>query len=87
MTGRDDFILEFLADSGAILNKKALEINLAEIGADVSYSTIQRRLPKLEKAGLVEQVREEGAWYQITQRGEKYLSGDFDLREEPEPDE
>ena len=87
MTAGDDTILEFLHESGAILNKKALEINLDAENAGISYSTIQRRLPKLEQAGLVELVIEEGAWYRITQKGEKYLRGDDDLREEPNPDE
>jgi len=86
MTGSDDTILEFLEESGAILNKKALEINLSAQNAGISYSTIQRRLPKLEDAGLVELVKEEGAWYRISERGEAYLQGDGDLREEPEPD-
>lgn len=81
MTGRDDIILEFLADSGAAHNKKGIEINLDLENKDASYSTIQRRLPKLEEAGLVEQVREEGAWYRITEKEEKYLEGEEDLRD------
>ncbi|MBO4248398.1 winged helix-turn-helix transcriptional regulator [Halomicrobium sp. IBSBa] len=85
MTGRDDIILEFLDESGAILNKKALEINLNAEDAGISYSTIQRRLPKLKEAGLVELVIEEGTWYRITDRGQAYLQGKADLRDEPEP--
>ncbi|WP_018259317.1 winged helix-turn-helix domain-containing protein [Halomicrobium katesii] len=86
MTGRDDIILEFLDESGAILNKKALEINLNAEEAGISYSTIQRRLPKLEETGLVELVIEEGTWYRITDRGRSYLQGEADLRDESEPE-
>ena len=86
MTGTDDIILEFLAESGAAHNKKGLEINLELSGDEVSYSTIQRRLPKLEKAGLVEEVRQEGAWYIITEEGQEYLKGDLDLRDLDEPE-
>jgi len=85
MTGRDDIILEFLAESGAAHNKKGIEINLEENADRISYSTIQRRLPKLEEAGLVEQVREEGAWYQITDEGASYLEGEIDLSNMDDP--
>lgn len=85
MTGRDDIILEVLSDSGVALNKRGLEINLQREDADISYSTLQRRLPKLVEAGLIEMVVEQGAWYAITEKGEAYLSGDLDLRGEDEP--
>lgn len=81
MTGRDDIILEFLGETGVALNKRGLEINLREEGYDVSYSTIKRRLPKLEEAGLLEIVFETGPWYRITDRGIGYLEGEVDLRE------
>jgi len=86
MTGRDDIILEFLADSGAALNKRGLEINLSEEGYDISYSTIKRRLPKLHEAGLIEEVSEKGPWYKISIKGIEYLEGNEDLRDEPEPE-
>ena len=86
MTKADDVILEFLEESGAAHNKKGLEINLDLRGESVSYSTIQRRITKLEEVGLAREVREEGAWYQITDRGIAYLEGDEDLRDVEKPD-
>ncbi|WP_158855609.1 winged-helix domain-containing protein [Halorhabdus sp. CUG00001] len=86
MTGRDDIILEMLSESGVVLNKRGLEINLQREEADISYSTLQRRLPKLEDAGLIEEVVEQGAWYAITEEGEAYLEGEADLRDTDDPD-
>lgn len=85
MTGRDDIILEFLAESDSIHNKRGLEINFEELNQPVSYSTLKRRLPKLRDAGLVEVVEEDGAWYRITDKGIQYLEGELDLSDEPEP--
>ncbi|QLH83413.1 winged-helix domain-containing protein [Halosimplex pelagicum] len=84
MTGRDDIILEYLAETGVALNKRGLEINLQEEGYDISYSTIKRRLPKLEEADLIEIVYDAGPWYRITDRGLNYLEGNVDLREDSE---
>jgi len=86
MTGSDDIILEFLGETEVALNKRGLEINLKEEGYDVSYSTIKRRLPKLEEAELIEIVYESGPWYRITERGQKFLTGEIDLRDESEPE-
>ncbi|NLV10694.1 ArsR family transcriptional regulator [Halomicrobium mukohataei] len=85
MTGRDDIILEYLAETGVALNKRGLEINLSSDGYDISYSTIKRRLPKLEAAELIEIADPSGPWYRITEKGERYLQGEADLRDEPEP--
>jgi predicted transcriptional regulator len=87
MTGRDDVILEYLQDTGVALNKRGLEINLALEGYNISYSTIKRRLPKLEKAGLIEVVDESGPWYRVTEKGESYLTGKEDLRGMDDPAE
>jgi len=86
MTGHDDIILEYLHDTGVVLNKRGFEINLELEGNEISYSTIKRRLPKLEEAGLIEIVDESGPWYQITERGERYLKGEVDLRETDDTD-
>jgi len=86
MTGKDDIILEFLSESGAIMNKRGLEINLRHEGSDISYSTIQRRLLKLQNAGLVEMIVEQGAWYKITEKGIQYLEGEVDLRDLDKPE-
>jgi DNA-binding PadR family transcriptional regulator len=85
MTGRDDIILEYLAETGTALNKRGLEINLDLEGYDISYSTIKRRLPKLEDAGLIEVADSSGPWYAISEKGEAYLEGDLDLRDEDDP--
>jgi len=87
MTGRDDLILEYLADTDTALNKRGLEINLNIQGYNVSYSTIKRRLPKLKEAGLIEEVDPSGPWYRITDSGRKYLEGEADLRDADEPDD
>lgn len=81
MTGSDDKILELLEESGVALNKKGLEVNLELEGEDISYSTIKRRLPLLDEAGLVEQVREKGSYYRVTEKGQQYLAGDFSPEE------
>ncbi|QSG05324.1 winged-helix domain-containing protein [Halapricum desulfuricans] len=86
MTGRDDLILDFLAEKDVILNKRGLEINLKNEGYDISYSTIKRRLPKLEEAGLIQIIREKGPYYAITEKGEAYLEGEADLRDLDEPE-
>lgn len=87
MTGSDDKILELLAESGMALNKKVLQVNFELAGEEISYSTLKRRLPKLKEAGLVEQVREKGGYYRITERGEQYLAGEFDASELDAPAE
>jgi len=86
MTGRDDVILEYLDDKDTALNKRGLEINLNLANQTISYSTIKRRLPKLEEAGLIKVVDESGPWYKITKRGKMYLKGEIDLRDIEEPE-
>lgn len=85
MTGSDDLILEFLEDSGAAHNKRGLENNFKDRGLGVSYTTLNRRLPQLREAGLIKIIPGEGKYYKITEKGEKYLSGEIDLRSEDEP--
>ena len=77
MTGSDDRILELLGESGVALNKKTLQVNFELDGTDISYSTIKRRLPLLEDAGLIEEVRQTGSYYRITEKGEQYLAGEL----------
>jgi DNA-binding PadR family transcriptional regulator len=87
MTGSDDAILEFLKDTGAGHNFQGIANNFEDRGVEISYKTITRRLPKLEEAGLVRILPGEGKYYAITERGEAYLEGDADLRNEPDPTE
>ena len=35
----------------------------------------------LEEAGLIEQVREKGSYYRITEKGRQYLAGGLDASE------
>jgi DNA-binding PadR family transcriptional regulator len=86
MTGSDDAILEFLEDTGAGLNYQGIANNFDDRNIEISYKTITRRLPKLEKAGLVRVLPGKGKYFAITEKGEAYLRGDADLRDEPEPD-
>lgn len=87
MTFSDDIILEFLEDSGAAHNKQGLANNLNHRDSDISYTTLNRRIPKLHEAGLIEPIPGKGKYYEITEKGEAYLQGEADLRYEPEPDE
>lgn len=86
MTASDDVILEFLEDSGAAHNKQGIANNLEYRDAGVSYTTLNRRIPKLKKAHLIEEIPGQGSYYEITEKGEAYLSGEADLRGESEPD-
>lgn len=85
MTGSDDRILEFLSESGTGHNLRGIQNNFEERGDSISYTTLKRRIPKLEDADLVYVIAGEGQYYAITERGEAYLRGDADLRDEPEP--
>ena len=71
----DDYILELLGESGVALNKRGIEVNLRLRDTPVSYSTIKRRVDKLEENGFVEDVGEEGSYFQLTDRGVAYLDG------------
>ncbi|WP_459191574.1 winged helix-turn-helix domain-containing protein [Halosimplex sp. J119] len=86
MTGSDDVILEFLEDSGAGHNLQGIANNFEDRGISISYKTVTRRLPKLYEAGLVDTLPGKGKYYAITEKGEAYLEGNADLRDEPEPD-
>ena len=74
MTDADDSILELLADSGLALNKKTIHVNFEIEGISTSYSTIKRRLTKLENADLIKLVRKKGGYYSITDDGYAYLN-------------
>jgi len=87
MTGSDDVILEFLKDTGAGHNYQGIANNFEDREIEISYKTITRRLPKLNEADLVRVLPGEGRYFAITEKGEAYLRGDTDLRDEPEPDE
>jgi len=78
MTGSDDTILEFLDSNSLALPPRAIEYNVtSRSDADISYSTVNRRLKRLAKAGLVEKEYPEGGFYSITEKGRKYLAGEL----------
>ena len=86
MTGSDDRILEFLSETGAGHNLRGIQNNFEEQGDSISYTTLKRRVPKLEDADLVYVISGKGQYYAITEKGEQYLQGEVDLRDEPNPD-
>ncbi|WP_235847869.1 PadR family transcriptional regulator [Natronorubrum thiooxidans] len=77
MTGNDDSILEFLHEREVTLPPTGLEINLEREGISISYSTIHRRLQKLQEKGLVKKIDEQKGYYAITDKGRDYLEGDL----------
>jgi len=76
----DDRILEYLDDRGV---SSVTTIDESEF-VDYHYNTIGRRLRLLSKANLVERIGQ--GVYRITTKGEGYLNGDEDLRDEPKPE-
>lgn len=76
LTENDDHILELLGETGVALNKRGLEVNLELRDTPVSYSTIKRRVDKLDEVGFVEDIGETGSYYRISERGRRYLTGD-----------
>ncbi|WP_456298742.1 winged-helix domain-containing protein [Halobacterium litoreum] len=80
MQATDDRILEFLESEG-----RSTPSSMTDEGPyDYHRKTVQRRLSKLMDAGLVERVGR--GLYQITNEGQRYLAGQADLRDTPEPE-
>ena len=77
MTASDDTLLEHLAETGGVFNKRSLEYTVQHRGGSISYATLKRRLPKLESAGLVEVYSDAGTHYHITNLGRRYLAGEI----------
>lgn len=82
MTKSDDAILELLAECGIAIPPRAIAFNIE----NVSRPTVDRRLPKLEKAGLVERFEDPRGYTQITERGQAYLQGDLEPEQLEEDD-
>ena len=74
MTKSDDAILELLNESGIAIPPRAIAFNIE----NVSRPTIDRRLPKLEAADLVERYDDPQGYTRITDRGRAYLAGELD---------
>jgi DNA-binding transcriptional ArsR family regulator len=77
MTKSDDAILELLGEAGIAIPPTAIAFNIENI----SRPTVDRRLPKLEEAGLVKRYEEPQGYTEITEQGRQYLSGDLDASE------
>ncbi|ELZ39611.1 hypothetical protein [Halorubrum tebenquichense] len=74
MTKSDDAILELLSECGIAIPPRAIAFNIQ----NVSRPTIDRRLPKLERAGLVSRYDDPQGYTEITDRGRAYLAGEVD---------
>jgi CTP-dependent riboflavin kinase len=78
MTKSDDAILEYLNDTGLALPPRAISYNMqTRENADISYTTVNRRLKQLLNQTLVTKEYEKGGFYSITERGQKYLNGEL----------
>jgi len=77
MTKSDDAILELLDECGIAIPPRAIAFNIE----NVSRPTVDRRLPKLEEAGMVERYDDPQGYTLITDRGRAYLAGEIDAEE------
>ncbi|WP_084777787.1 phage repressor protein [Natrialba sp. SSL1] len=74
MTKSDPAILEFFEETGIAMPPAVVSFNIK----GVSHPTVKRRLPILVDHGLLEKVDEDRGYYQITDRGRAYLSGELE---------
>ncbi|MBX0304729.1 transcriptional regulator [Haloarcula salinisoli] len=81
----DDAVLEFFEaqDEGVALPPTVVWYNLHDLleVIDKSRDTVARRMRKLTNRGLLTKASEERGYYQITQKGRDYLTGDIDAEE------
>lgn len=77
MTKSDDAILELLEDCEISIPPRAIAFNIQ----NVSRPTVDRRLPKLEEAGLVKRYDDPQGYTEITDRGREYLAGELDAED------
>jgi len=81
MNEKDDVLLEYLQDTGSAEPPTVIHWNITvdrETGS-FSIDTTRRRLSKLKDLGLVEEVKDRGAYHKITPDGKAYLRGDLDV--------
>ena len=76
MTKSDDAILELLSETDIALPPAVISFNI-----EVSHPTVRRRLPMLLEHKLVRKADEDKGYYEITEKGRKYLVGDLDASE------
>lgn len=67
----DERILEALESSGMILSPSVIALNI-----DKSRGEVNRRLSVLVEYGLVKRVKR--GYYEITDEGRRYLTGELD---------
>lgn len=79
MTQGDDRILETLAGSDLILSPAVIAVN-----TEYTRNYVNKRIAVLLENDLVKRVQD--GYYEITEKGRKYLDGDLDA-EELEQDE
>lgn len=77
MTKSDDAILELLDEIEIAIPPKAISFALE----NVSKPTVDRRLPKLESAGLIKRYEKPRGYRQITEKGCEYLRGQLTTEE------
>ncbi|TYL37582.1 hypothetical protein CV102_16615 [Natronococcus pandeyae] len=79
MTRADDAILEFLLNEG----NEPLVANPATVEANIDYkiSHVRRRLRALQEGGLVDYYNKDRGLYQITDKGQNYLTGEINSDE------
>lgn len=82
MTGADRFILQFLAGH----EQPGFHAPPAVIASNIDYTPahVRKRLAVLTDAGLTENIDEARGYYTLTERGERYLSGDLTADEADE---
>lgn len=88
MTKNDDAILEYLEETGMALPPRGISFNMrTRENADISYSTVNRRLKQLLESSLVQKEYEPGGFYSITEKGQRYLQGEISANELEKTDE
>lgn len=76
MTKSDDAILELLAETDIAIPPAVISYNI-----EISHPTVRRRLPKLLDYDLVRKASKEKGYYEITEKGRRYLVGEIDASE------
>lgn len=84
----DEPILEFLAESDVAAPPAVVTFNLDWHGiASPAYSTVKRRMRKLDTHELLEKVDTDAGYYAITDKGRSFLAGDLDPGELEQKDQ
>ncbi len=82
MVPADERVLEYLYTEGP----KSPSNIARDDRVDFSRTTVNTRLLKLAAAGLVNKDEIGRGIYEISDKGEKFLTGEFDARDLPDPD-